>query len=159
MMLFWGGTFLTFFFAFLTFFFTCFPPFFFGFSLYVRMMRVSCPSVSTAVVPRAQHSTAQHSTAQRNHPCTKQQTKYVPIRVQIRNKYNPRHPVYSKTSITRDIPYIVRLGCLGFDLSLQQVSLVFRSVEDTPGIDGAWHGKPSRSDRETSYKLISHRAS
>ena len=52
----------------------------------------------------------------------------------------------------------MRLGCLGFDLSLQQVSLlVFRSVHDTPGIGDARHGKPSRSDRETRYKLISHR--
>ena len=29
-------------------------------------------------------STAKHITAQRNHPCTKLQTKYVPIRVRIK---------------------------------------------------------------------------
>ena len=59
-------------------------------------------------------------------------------------------------SINIDTVY-VRLGCL--DLSLQQVSLVFRSVHDTPGIGDARHGKPSRSDRETRYKLISYRES
>ena len=52
---------------------------------------------------------------------------------------------------------IVRLGCLEFDLSQQVSLLVFRSVEDMPGIGDARYGKPSRSDRETSYKLISHR--
>ena len=54
---------------------------------------------------------------------------------------------------------IVRLGCLEFDLSQQVSLLVFRSVEDMPGIGDARYGKPSRSDRETSYKLISHRES
>ena len=34
-----------------------------------------------AVEPRAQQSIAKHSKAQRNPPCTRQQTKFVPIRV------------------------------------------------------------------------------
>ena len=34
----------------------------------------------------AQHSTAQHSSAQHNQPCTKQQTKYVPIRARQRKQ-------------------------------------------------------------------------
>ena len=37
--------------------------------------------------------------------------------------------------------------------------LVFGSVEDTPGIEDARHGKPSRSDHETSHKPVSHRES
>ena len=46
------------------------------------MLSLSIRTASTAQL--AQHSTAQHSTAQRNHSCTKQQTKYVPIRVRIK---------------------------------------------------------------------------
>ena len=39
-----------------------------------------------------------------------------------------------------------RLRRLGLGLSLQQVSLlVFRSMEDTPGVGDARHGRPSRS--------------
>ena len=54
-------------------------PFFNAVAVYNSSTSVECTSMYVVVEPRAQHSTAQ-----RNHPCTKQQTKYVPIRVRIK---------------------------------------------------------------------------
>ena len=72
------GTFLNFFafFAFLTFFFSFFSRFL-VFLLNVRLMFLIIYSSTTRI---AQHSTAQS-------PCTKQQTKYVPIRVHKKSMY------------------------------------------------------------------------
>ena len=44
-----------------------------------------------AVEPRAQQSIAKHSKAQRNPPCTRQQTKFVPIRVRTKNSCTYMH--------------------------------------------------------------------
>ena len=82
------GTFLIFV-AFFAFFMTVFFSFFPVFSLHVRNYAVVEYLVYSSTANTAQHSTAphrtaQHNTAQRNQPCTKQQTKNVPIRVHIK---------------------------------------------------------------------------
>ena len=57
----------------------CGLKFFFSF---FRNSRTASLFVSSLSIRTA--STAKHNTPQRNHPCTKQQTKYVPIRVRIK---------------------------------------------------------------------------
>ena len=61
--------------------FSIFSPFFFRFFVIFTSMYVVVEYLQQQY---REHSTAQYSTAQGNHPCTKQQTKYVPIRIHIK---------------------------------------------------------------------------
>ena len=56
------------------------------FPVFLSRFVVICTSILSLSICSSTASTAQRRTVQRNHPCTKQQTKYVLIRVYIRKQ-------------------------------------------------------------------------
>ena len=77
-------------------------------------------SYEYVVVEYLQHQYREHSKAQRNQPCTKQKTKYVPIRVHVKSMY-VKHACGVRAIFLED-------GALGISMLEHVLHLSFRSI-------------------------------